>query len=126
MKEIKSREANPIPGVEYSEIHIPDEHNLGTGEFVTMLEPKALSKINPIISNVMNEPYFLLIVSINLGIDEVTAVLGKTHDEPPISRKVFTIPKEINVKDAHDFSVSFKEWEIKGMKLNGDGLKLAE
>ncbi|HDH05398.1 MAG TPA: hypothetical protein ENH01_06775 [Nitrospirae bacterium] len=126
MAEIKSREANPIPGVEYSEIRIPDEHNLGTGEFVTMIETGALSRISPIISNVMNDPYFLLIVSINLGIDEITAVLGKTHDEPPISRKVFTIPKEINVKDAHDFTVSFKDWEIKDMKLNGNGLKLAE
>ena len=126
MAEIKSREANPIPGVEYSEIRIPDEHNLGTGEFVTMLETGALSKISPIISNVMNEPYFLLIVSINLGIDEVTAVLGKTHDEPPVSRKVFTVPNDIKVKDAHDFTVTFKEWEIKDMKLNGNGLKLAE
>ena len=126
MAEIINREANPIPGVDYSEIRIPDEYSLGTGEFSTVLEPKALAKINPIISNVMNDPYFLLIVSINLGIDQVTAVLGKTHDEPPISRKVFNIPKDIDVKNAHDFTVSFIEWEVSEMKLNGDKLELAE
>ena len=126
MAEMKSREATPIPGVEYSEIRIPDEFYLGTGEFTTVLEPKALSRINPIISNVMNEPYFLMIVNINLGIDEVTAILGKTHDEPPICRKVFSIPKEIKIEDANDFTVSFKEWDLTGIKLNGEELKIAQ
>ncbi len=126
MAETKSREDHPIPGVDYSEIRIPDEHYLGTGEFTTMVEAKALKKINPIISNVMNDPYFLLIVSINLGIDQVTALLGKTHDEGPISRKVFNIPKGINIENAHDFTVCFKEWDIKDIKLNGDSLKPAE
>ena len=126
MAEIKHREDNPIPGVDYSEIRIPDEHDLGTGEFTTMLPKKALSKMNPIISNVMNDPYFMLIISINLGIDQVTAVLGKTHDEPPISRKVFNIPKDFNVEDAHEFTVSFKEWDVTEMKLNGKEMEIAE
>ena len=126
MAEIKNREINPIPGVEYSEIRIPDEYDLGTGEFTTMLPEKSLAKNNPIISNVMNEPYFLMIVSINLGIDQVTAVLGKTHDEPPISRKVFNIPKDFNVEDAHDFTVMFKEWDVTGIKLNGKEMETAE
>ncbi len=126
MPEIKSREAKPIPGVEYSEIRIPDEHYLGTGEFTTVIEPGALSRINPIISNVMNEPYFLLIVNINLGIDQVTALLGKMHEEPPVSRKVFAVPKDIRIEDANDFTVSFREWEITGMRLNGDNLPVVE
>ena len=126
MTEIKRREAHPVPGVEYSEIRIPDEHDLGTGELTIMVGPDSLGKINPIISNVMNDPYFLMIVSINLGIDQVTALLGKTHDEPPICRKVFNIPKDIKLESAHDFTVVFKEWDIKGIKLNGDELQLAK
>ncbi len=126
MADIISREDKPIPGVDYSEIRIPDEYCLGTGEFSTILEPKALAKINPIISNVMNEPYFLMIVTINLGIDQVTALLGKAHDEGPISRKVFDIPKDINVENANDFTVCFNEWDIKEVKLNGASLKPAE
>lgn len=126
MAEIKSREDKPIPGVDYSEIRIPDEFYLGTGEFTTMVEPKALAKINPIISNVMNEPYFLMIVTINLGIDQVTVLLGKAHDEGPICRKVFDIPKDINVEIANDFTVSFHEWDINDVRLNGASIRLAE
>jgi hypothetical protein len=126
MAELKSREDKPIPGVDYSEIRFPDEQYLGTGEFTTMVAPKSLGKINPIISNVMNEPYFLMIVTINLGIDQVTALLGKAHDEGAICRKVFDIPKDIKVDDSHDFTVIFNEWDIKDLKLNGSNLKLAE
>ena len=126
MADIINRDKNPIPGVEYSEIRIPDEHYLGTGEFTTMVEARALGKINPIISNVSNEPYFLMIVTINLGIDQVTALLGKTYDEGVISRKVFNIPKDITIEDANDFTVAFEEWEIKDIKLNGKSLQLAE
>jgi hypothetical protein len=123
MTEIKSREDKPIPGVEYSEILIPDELYLGTGQFTTVVEPKAFTKINPIVSNVMNEPYFLMIVTINLGIDQVTALLGKAHDEGPISRKVFDVPAEINVENANDFTVFFREWDIKEIRLNGRALE---
>ena len=126
MAEIKNREENPIPGVAYSEIRIPDEFYLGTGEFTTIVEEKALGKINPIISNVMNDPYFLMIVTINLGIDQVTVLIGKTHDEGAISRKVFNIPKDIAVEHSQDFTVIFNEWEITDMKLNGSSLDVAE
>lgn len=125
MAEIRSREENPIPGVDYSSIHIPDEHNLGTGTFTTMVQAGAMAKINPIISNIMNEPYFLMIVTINLGIDQVTALLGKAHDEGPVSRKVFDIPKDINISEAHDFTVVFRDWDISGITLNGTSLKPA-
>lgn len=126
MAELINREDNPIPGVDYSEIRFPDELYLGTGEFTTMLAPKALAKIIPIISNVMNQPYFLMIVNINIGIDQVTVLLGKVHDEGPVSRKIFYIPKEINVENANDFTVVFKEWEITDIKLNGNALQMAE
>ena len=50
MSEVKSREHKPLPGIEYSEILIFDEDNLGTGIFTTVLEPSAMSKINPILN----------------------------------------------------------------------------
>jgi len=125
MGAINSREENPIPGVVFSEIQIPDEFNLGTGRFITMVEAGAIKRINPIISNVMNEPYFLMIVTINLGINQITALLGKAHDEGAIARKVFNIPNDIAVENAHDFTVSFKDWDITGITLNGKALEIA-
>jgi hypothetical protein len=123
MGAINSREKNPIPGVDYSEICFPDEFYMGTGIFTTVVEAGALKKMSPIISNVLNEPYFLMIVTINLGIDQVTALIGKAHDEGAIDRKVFNIPKDIVVEDSHDFTVAFKDWDIKAVLLNGKELE---
>ena len=123
MGAINSREKNPIPGVDYSEICFPDEHYMGTGIFTTVVEAGSLKKMSPIISNVLNEPYFLMIVTINLGIDQVTVLIGKAHDEGAIDRKVFNIPKDIVVEDSHDFTVAFKDWDIKAVVLNGKELE---
>ncbi len=126
MAEMKNRETTPIPGIEYSEIHIPDEKDVGTGTFTSVLEPKALKKINPIISSIQNEPVFLMIVSINTAISQVTAMIGKSHNTAPLDRKVFNIPDSIDDETANDFTVKFNGWDIESMKLNGDDLKLAE
>jgi len=126
MSEIKSREDGPVPGVAYSEVHIPDDKKLGTGSFTTVLEPTALKKINPIISSIQNEPVFLMIVSINIAIEQATAMIGKSHNTPPLDRRVFTIPKGIDLMQVNDFSVSFSDWDITGMKLNGNNLQTAD
>lgn len=126
MAEMRSREKNPIPGVDYSEIRIPEENNLGTGAFTTMLEPGALKKNNPVISSIQKEPVFLLVVSINIAIEQVTAMIGKSQGTPPLSRKVFTIPSDTNLEEANDFTVNFHDWEIQEMNLNGQKLQAAE
>lgn len=126
MSEIKSREDGPVPGVKYSEIYIPDEKKVGTGSFATVLEPAALKKINPIVSSIQNEPVFLMIVSINIAIEQATAMIGKSHNTPPLDRRVFTIPKGIDLLQENDFTVSFHDWDIQVMKLNGNNLNLAE
>jgi hypothetical protein len=123
MTEINSRDNNPVPGIDYSEIHIPDEQNLGTGTFKTVLEPNAMAKINPIISTIINEPVFKLFVNINLAIEEVTVLLGKADESPPVSREVFKLPKEFNVSDVQTFDVAFKDWKIKRLELNGNSLE---
>ena len=126
MSEIKSRESNPVPGIDYSEIHIADEKNVGTGSFTTLLEPKALNKINPIVSSIQNEPIFLMIVSINIAIEQVTVMIGKSHNTPPLDRKVFNIPKDIDLGKANEFTASFDDWDITALRLNGNQLKPSE
>jgi hypothetical protein len=125
MPEIKSREEGPVPGVKYSEIHIPDEKVLGTGSFTTVLDPAALKKINPIISSIQNEPEFIMVVSINIAIEQITAMIGKSYNSPPLDRRVFTIPTGIDLLKENDFTVSFDDWDIQGIKLNGNNLNPA-
>ncbi len=126
MAEIKSREEEPLPGITCSEIHIPDENILGTGTFITVLEEGAFGKKNPIISSVMNEPVFVLILSMNIAIESATAMIGKSQNTPPLDRKVFNIPKDIDGKGVLSFNVSFNDWEITGIDLNGNSLEQAE
>ena len=124
MAEIKSREEEPLPGITYSEIHIPDENSLGTGTFMTVLEEGAFGKKNPIISSIMNEPEFVLILSMNVAIESATAMLGKSQNTQPLDRKVFKIPTEVDTKEVLRFKVSFDDWDISGIEINGNKLDL--
>lgn len=123
MAEIKSRENNPLPGIYYSEIRIPDEQNLGTGTFTTVLEPDAMAKVSPLISSIVNKPVFKLIVNILLAEKEVTALLGRADNTPALSREVFKIPEKINLSEKHSFKVIFKDWKIKDIKMNREKLE---
>ena len=122
MAEIKSRDNSPVPGIDHSEIHIPNENNLGTGTYITVLDPNAIAKINPIISSIVNEPVFLLVVSINIAIESVTVMIGKADKTPPLSRKVYKLPKEIDLPATHRFDVDFDEWKIASLRMNGESL----
>ena len=124
MAEIKSREEEPLPGITYSEIHIPDENSLGTGTFITVLEEGAFGKKNPIISSIMNEPEFVLILIMNVAIESATAMIGKSQNTQPLDRKVFKIPTEVDTKEVLRFKVSFDDWDIKGIEINGNKLGL--
>ena len=123
MAEIISREQKPVPGIDYSEIRIPGEENLGTGTFTILLEHDAMPKINPIVSTIINEPVFQLLVNIDSEVKEVTALIGKADNTPPISREVFILPENNKLPDAHKFEITFKDWEIKDVMMNGDNLE---
>ncbi|UCH44025.1 MAG: hypothetical protein JSV11_06840 [Nitrospiraceae bacterium] len=126
MGEIKSREENPVPGIAYSEIHIPDEDSLGTGVFTSVLHPGAFGKNNPIISSIMNEPFFVLILSMNIAIESVTAMIGKSQNARPLDRKVFKIPSDVDVKKPLSFKITFNDWDLLNMELNGTKMETAE
>ncbi len=122
MAEIRNRENNPVRGVEYSEIYIPDEENIGTGTFTTVLEPEAIINIIPIVSSIINEPAFQLFVNINYADDEVTVLIGRADNSPPLSREVFILPKKFDVSKTLQFDVVFTDWKITELKMNGNNL----
>ncbi len=122
MAEIKNRENNPVRGVEYSEIYIPDEDNLGTGTFTTVIEPEAIINIIPIVSSIINEPEFQLFVNINYADDEATVLIGRADNSPPLSREVFILPKKFDVSKTLQFDVVFTDWKIAELKMNGNNL----
>jgi hypothetical protein len=123
MAEIRSKEENPVPGIDYSEIRIPDEKNIGTGTFKTVLIPAAMNKNNPIISTIINVPFFQLLVNIDSKKYEVTVLLGKADKSPALSRKVYELSEKIDFLKAHSFTVKFINWEIKKLMMNRKPLR---
>jgi len=126
MPEIRNREEAPVQGLDYSEIHIPDDTDLGTGTFKTVLKEDILGKENPIISGIGNEPSFLMVVTINTGIEEVNVMLGKSEKEQPLSKAIFKMSKEVDAKTPHTIDAHFAGWKITGLELDGEKLEIVE
>ena len=124
MAEIRNRQNNPRPGIDYSEIYIPNDQDLGTGTYTTVLQPNALAKKDPIMSLALNAPVFQISVNINPATEEIPVLLGKADGSPPISRKVFNLPQNIELTDAYTFEARFENWQVTELTLNGVSLHM--
>ena len=123
MPPIKHRQSNPSYLVAFGEIDIPDDGDLGRGSFATMLKPNALVVNNVINSQMVNVPVFQISVNINNSKKEISVLLGKADGSDPLSRRIFQLPGEIDLKPERLFLVRFKEWQVVSMELNGKKLK---
>lgn len=124
MTEIKYRQPNSSPEIQYGEIHIPDDENLGTGTFATLLKPNVLSSTKVISSIMINRPKFQISVNINPGSRKIPVLLGKADGTDPISSQTFLLPPNADSTKAYKFVVIFENWQI--INLEMDGVALAE
>jgi hypothetical protein len=122
MPEVYSRENNPLPGIDYSEIQISDDQNLGTGQFTTVLKPHAMAKHNPLISTIINVPVFQLMVNIDSETHEISVLLGRADNKPVLSKKIFRFSENPDLSKVYIFKVVFKNWTITGLQINGEQL----
>ena len=122
MAEIRQRQNNPGPGIDYAELHIPDDSHLGTGKYTLSLQPNALVNQKVIAGIIINKPIFQMSVNINPGPKEVPVLLGKADGSDPISRKLFSLPQNIGLAGTHRFEAIFECWEIKSLEMNGVNL----
>ena len=122
MAEIRHRQPEGSPEIEYAEIYIPDDQNVGEGSFTTVLKPNVLSKSKVIASMIVNVPIFQISVNINPDTREIPVLLGKADGSAPLSRKLFVIPSDIKPSKSHTFVATFENWEITGLTLNGADL----
>jgi len=126
MSEIKRRQTNPSPEIDYAEIHIPDDRNLGTGSFVNVTKRGALAGAKAVSSIMVNPPVFQISVNFNPSTNEIPVILGFADGSYPISRKTYFFPENLNVSDSHEFKVTFKDWEITGLSMDSGLLELKE
>lgn len=123
MPSIRHRRPEASPEIEYGEVYIPDDRNLGTGEFTTLLRPSALSKSRAIFSIMVNPPAFQISVNINPGTRETPVLLGKADGSDPVSRKVFILPPSVDSAVKHRFVARFEEWQITSLEMDGEQLR---
>jgi len=119
---IEHRQQNPSPEIEYSIITIPDENDLGTGRFITLLKVNALSSAKAISSMIVNVPAFQISVNINPGIREIPVLLGRADGTDPISGRLFILPSTVIPQVPHEFVTKFENWQVTGLELDGQPL----
>jgi hypothetical protein len=119
---VEHRQQNPSPEIEYSIIAIPDENDLGTGRFITLLKANALSSAKAIASMVVNVPVFQISVNINPGTREVPILLGRADGTDPISGRLFVLPSAVIPQVAHEFVAKFESWQVTSLELDGQPL----
>jgi hypothetical protein len=124
MSEIKHRQEKSIPEIDYAEIYIPDDRHLGTGLFKTVIKPGALSTGKAVASLMVNVPIFKILLDLNPSTKEILVLLGFADGSDPISRKIYLFPENVNLLDSHEFQVTFKDWEITGLSMDGVSLGL--
>ncbi len=126
MPEIKRRQINPCPEIDYAEFHIPDDRDLGTGSFINVTKSGALSSDKEFASIMINPPVFQISANFNPSTKEIPVLLGFADGSDPISRNIYFFPENLNVSDSHEFKVTFKDWEITGLSMDSIPLELKE
>ena len=120
MPPVKIRQSNPSHLVEYGEIEIADEKDLGTGDFTVKLKPNALVINNIISCQMVNVPLFQISVNVNNEEKEISALLGEADGSDPKSRKVLSLPEGLDLKPTHTFVTSFRDWSIDSIIMDGE------
>jgi len=109
--------------VECAEVHIPDDSDLGTGTFVTVLEPSALAKPEPTISIIINKPVFQISVNFNPATREIPVLLGRADGTDPLSRRIYQLPVNIELSESYTFEAIFEDWRIRELDMDDVPMK---
>ena len=116
------RQVSASPEIEYAEIHVPDDRHLGTGNFTTVTKPSALSSGKAVSSIMFNPPLFQISLNLNPSTGEIPVLLGAANGSDPTSRKVFFFQEQVSLADSHEFKVTFEDWQITGLYVDGTSL----
>lgn len=118
MPEIRHRQQNAAPEIDYAEIHIPDDTDWGTGSFTTVFKPNSLTATKTIASIMFNAPRFQMSVTVNPN-REVLVALGPADGSDPRSAETFTLTPIADVSAIHTLAARFRNWQVTGLELDG-------
>jgi len=116
MAEIRHQVPGASEEVESSEIHIPDDSDVGTGTFTVTLKPKVLPSSKVFWATIIHPPDMQITSTFDASMN-VTVQLGRTE---PYERKTFRIPASVEPDHVHILVVNFSKWKITGASLDGE------
>jgi len=116
MPEIRHRQDDANPEIDYAEIHIPNDTDWGTGSFTTVYKPNALTSTNTIASIMLNAPRFQISVTVNTN-REVPVAVGSA--DGPRSAEIFTLTPIADVSAIHTLVARFRNWQVIALELDG-------
>ncbi len=110
MPEVRSRQANPAPGLAFSELRLPNDRDVSTGTYTIGINQGVLEGKNKIVSAVVNPPRFQVEVSIDPQARIVTAAVGPAN--AAVTKREIELPDGLDRKAAHTVLVRFKNWSV--------------
>lgn len=116
MPEIRHQQLGGGPELVKSEIHIPDDTDVGTGTYTTVFKAGALPARQAIASVMLNAPSFQVAVTVNPNRDVVVA-LGRADGSDPRTQRIVRLPAFVGPSQ-QTVRVEFAGWEIVGVYLN--------
>ena len=123
MPEIRHQVPGSAPGVQFAEIHIPNDEDWGTGTFTTIFAPDAFSSGHVVASVMFNLPTFGISVTVNPN-RYIPVLLGRADGSPPTARKTFVLSVAFDASMRHICMAAFGDWQV--LDLTMDDAPLAE
>lgn len=119
MTEIRHKVPGGSEEVESTEIHIPDDTEIGTGEFILTLKPDALPAPKVFWSTIIHPPKLQVSATFDTG-GNVLIQLGLADG---IDKNSFRLPAAIVPKQVYKVRLRFSNWKITDAFLDGGGKK---
>lgn len=125
MPPIHHQRSDPAPGIDASELLIPDEQDLGTGTVTITISPNSLRADSLIVSSFTN-PSLLFDISATFNGDrKVVVILGRSRETDAISQVCFSLPPYFRRNEAHTVAITFSKWAVFSATFDGNQLKEA-
>lgn len=116
MAEIRHQVPGPTEEVESAEIYIPDDSDIGSGEFIVTLKPNALPTSKVFWATIIHPPELQVLATFDANMN----VLVKLGLKGPIEQKNFKIPASVAADQTHVIRINFSKWKLTDAFLDDD------
>jgi len=119
MTEIRHQVPGASEEIESAEIYIPDDSDVGSGEFTMVLNPDALPASKVFWQTIIHPPLLQVTATFAPNMN-ISVQLG--YADPP-AKKVFRIPASVAPEAKHNLRVNFSKWRLTDAFLDGERIE---